>query len=148
MTITRFADGRFLYVNDKFVTMFGHSRAEAIGETALGLGLWADPAKRSELWRLLNERGGTRDFEAQARTKSGGILDLLVWMERIQILGEECILGITCDITDRKHAEETLADSERVLRVVLDTLPVGVSLVNTAGDIVLSNPASQRIWSE
>lgn len=148
MTIMRFADGRFLYVNDKFVETFGYSRAETIGQTALSLGLWADPAKRPDMWKSLNEHGSARDFEGKARTKSGGILDLLVWMERIQILGEECILGITCDITPRKHAEQALTESERLLRLVLDTLPVGVSVVNAVGDIILSNPAATRIWSE
>jgi PAS domain S-box-containing protein len=147
MTIHRFGDGRFLYVNDTFVTLFGYSRAEALGQTALGLSLWADPSRRSELLRLLNEHGTARDFDAKARTKSGDILDLLVWMARIQILGEECVLGIACDITARKRAEEALGQSERLLRLVLDALPVGVAVMDRAGDIILSNPASQRIWS-
>ena len=146
MTIHRFGDGRFLYVNDTFVTMFGYSRAEALGQTALGLGLWADPSQRVELLRLLNEHGTVRDFDAKARTKSGDVLDLLVWMARIQIVGEECVLGITCDVTARKRAEDALAQSERLVRLVLDALPVGVAVVDTAGDIVLSNPASQQIW--
>jgi two-component system NarL family sensor kinase len=51
------------------------------------------------------------------------------------------------DITDRKHAEEALRRSERLLRVVLDALPVGVAVVDRSGDIILSNPASHRIWS-
>src|SRR5947208_8787533 len=50
------------------------------------------------------------------------------------------------DITDRKRAEDGLQQSERLLRLVLDTLPVGVSVVDRSGDIILSNPASQRIW--
>jgi signal transduction histidine kinase len=68
-------------------------------------------------------------------------------MERIQLLGEECLLAIACDITDRKRAEEGLQRSERLLRLVLDALPVGVAVIDLSGDIILSNPASQRIWS-
>ena len=145
-TINRFLDGQFLYVNDKFVSMFGYSRSEAIGGTALGLNLWGDPTQRAELWTLLRERGAAHDFEARARTKSGEIIDVLVWMGRIEILGEECLLGITCDISDRKRAEAALTRSERLLKVVIDTLPVGVAVVNDASDIILSNPASRRIW--
>ena len=48
---------------------------------------------------------------------------------------------------ERHRTEEDLRESERLLRVVLDTLPVGVAVVNRDGDIILSNPASRRIWS-
>ena len=51
------------------------------------------------------------------------------------------------DITDRKRVEEELQQSARLIRVVLDALPVGVSLVDQSGDLILSNPASRRIWS-
>jgi PAS domain S-box-containing protein len=145
MSITRFADNRLLYVNDQFVTVFGYSRAEAIGQTALGLGLYAEPTERSALMELLDARSA-RGVEVKARARSGEILDLLVWLERIRLLGEECVLGIACDITPRKRTEEELARSGRLVRLVLDALPVGVAVVDIAGDILLSNPASQRIW--
>jgi two-component system, NarL family, sensor kinase len=47
---------------------------------------------------------------------------------------------------ERHQAEEGLRESERLLRLVLDALPVGVAVVDRSGDIVLSNPALQRIW--
>jgi PAS domain S-box-containing protein len=57
------------------------------------------------------------------------------------------VVGVAEDITDRKHAEEGLRQSEQLLRLVLDALPVGVAVVDRSGDIILSNPASRRIWS-
>ena len=48
---------------------------------------------------------------------------------------------------DRKRVEEALERSERLLRLVLDALPVGVAVVDRTGDIILSNPASRLIWS-
>jgi two-component system NarL family sensor kinase len=44
--------------------------------------------------------------------------------------------------------EEALRRSEHLLRLVLDALPVGVSVLNPSGDIILSNPAAKRIWGE
>lgn len=146
MSITRADDGTFLYVNDRFVELFEHSRAETIGRTALELGLWAEPSERDDVQQILKRLGAVASFEAKARTKSGAIRDLLVWMTRIQILGEDSVLGISCDITDRKQTERSLADSERLLRVVLDTLPVGVAVVNPDGDMTLTNAASRQIW--
>src|SRR5260221_10713 len=55
LSITRSADGRFMYVNDRFVTLFGYSRAEAVGQTAFALGLYRDAEQRTRLWALLDE---------------------------------------------------------------------------------------------
>jgi two-component system NarL family sensor kinase len=58
------------------------------------------------------------------------------------------------NIRDREEIEYTLREqrnelrrSERLLRQVMDALPVGVAVVDLSGDIILNNPASQRIWS-
>jgi PAS domain S-box-containing protein len=146
-SITGAEDGRFRYINDQFVTLFGYSRAETIGRTSLALGMLSDPAQRAVLLTLLDEHK-VHDVEVKVRTKSGDTLDVLLWMERIQILGENCVLTVSCDITERKRTEEALAQSERLLKVVLDALPVGLTLVNAASDIVLTNPASRRIWGD
>ena len=50
------------------------------------------------------------------------------------------------EIAERQQAEEALRGSENRLRLVLETLPVGVAVTNRAGDIVLINAASKRIW--
>jgi signal transduction histidine kinase len=50
------------------------------------------------------------------------------------------------DLTDRKRAEEAVRESQELLRLVLATLPVGVSVINRSGDIVLANAASKLIW--
>jgi len=39
-----------------------------------------------------------------------------------------------------------LKEAEALVRQVLDALPVGVALLDRSGDIVLHNPASDRIW--
>ena len=60
--------------------------------------------------------------------------------------GVKRVVGVAEDITDRTRAEEELRQSERLLQLVLDALPVGVAVVDVSGDIILSNPASRRIW--
>ena len=60
----------------------------------------------------------------------------------------EVIGAMNClqDITDLKRAEERLRQSERLLRLVMDALPVGVAVMDLSGDVILTNPASERIW--
>lgn len=47
---------------------------------------------------------------------------------------------------ERHETEVALRRSEALLRLVLDAIPVGVAVMNPRGDIILSNPASSRIW--
>jgi PAS domain S-box-containing protein len=56
------------------------------------------------------------------------------------------LFGTAQDITDYKQAEEKLRESQQLLNLVLATLPVGVAVTDQAGDVVLVNEASKRIW--
>jgi PAS domain S-box-containing protein len=54
--------------------------------------------------------------------------------------------GTVHDITARRQSEQALRDSERLLRTVLQHLPVAVWLVDREGRILEANPAVQHIW--
>ena len=58
------------------------------------------------------------------------------------------ILSIGRDITERKRVEETMRENQQLFNLVLATLPVGVTVTNQAGDLVLVNAASKRIWGD
>jgi two-component system, NarL family, sensor histidine kinase UhpB len=56
------------------------------------------------------------------------------------------VVGMAVDITDRVRHEAEVRAGQLLLRQVLDTLPVGVAVMDRAGDLLLYNPASGRIW--
>jgi len=89
------------------------------------------------------------DLEFVIERADDSRITVLVNIVPLRSADGELIGAMNCfqDITDRKRAEEGLRRSERLLRLVLDALPVGVLVVDRAGDIILSNPASKRIWS-
>src|SRR5688572_6770515 len=45
-TVTKFDTGRYLYVNDRFVSDAGYTREEVIGKTSIELGILADKPDR------------------------------------------------------------------------------------------------------
>lgn len=65
------------------------------------------------------------------------------------------VVGAMLDVTALKETEtrlrvftEQIKTSEKRLRSVLEALPVGVVVLDSAGNVLLDNPASKRIWGE
>jgi len=77
------------------------------------------------MFKLLREQGGVRDFETKFRNKSGEIGDLLVSAEVIDLAGEQYLLSLMQDITDRKLAEEALRASEDKFKYIFDHSMIG-----------------------
>src|ERR1700686_2527904 len=109
-------------------------------------GKWV-PHRESKMAEVLRTGIEAPDLEVVIERPDRSRLTVLVNIVPLRNAAGELIGAMNCfqDITDRKRAEEGVRRSERLLRVVLDALPVGVAVVDPAGDIILSNPASERI---
>ena len=107
-TICMLDGGRFLAVNDSFMSLTGYSREEAVGHTALELNLWPDPLDRIRVMDKLQKDTSVRDFEAKIRLKNGEERMLLLSIEKLELDGQPCLLHVANDVTLRKRAEETL----------------------------------------
>ncbi len=117
IAILRLRDGRFIDVNDSFVRLTGYSREEALGRTSVELDLWADPVERGEVLRRVREDGQVRAMEIRIRRRSGETVPMLYAVERIDIGGEPCLIGMAQDIAARKELEEELRSRlQRFLR--------------------------------
>jgi PAS domain S-box-containing protein len=114
-SISSFPDGKFLLVNQAFIRMFGFEREEAIGRSALSLGLYANPKDRRAIVDIINEKGSVRDMEVMIYSKSGSLLHIFTFVERIELDGKPCLLTMSYDISDRKRVEDELRRSEAYL---------------------------------
>jgi len=56
------------------------------------------------------------------------------------------IISIGEDITERKQAEEALKENEQLNRTVIENSPVGISVREKNGTLLLSNRAWQKLW--
>ncbi len=106
--------GRYVDVNDSFVSMYGYDRDEVIGRTPLELRLWEEPEQRDELMRTLREQGVVRDFQFAFRPKSGELGTARLSAGLIELGGEPCILAVTNDITEQIRLEEQLRQAQRM----------------------------------
>jgi PAS domain S-box-containing protein len=131
ITITKAVDGTLIDVNDAFVRISGYSREEVLGRTSVELDLWSNPEDRDRYVAALRDTGRVQGFEAPYRTQSDETRICLVSGEFIEMHGEQCILGVIHDITERKRAEEEL---HRVNRVLMTLSECNQALVHASDE--------------
>ncbi len=118
IAIASFPEGRLIDINDNFSSISGYERAEVIGHTALELNLWVNLEDRFRSIQMLQDRGAIRNFEFHFRKKSGEIMVGLYSAERIVLGGQDCILLVVTDISDRIRDQEQIklaAERDRLL---------------------------------
>jgi PAS domain S-box-containing protein len=114
ISISAMADGRYIDVNARFEEVTGRSRGEVVGKSAIELGFWADPRVRVQMVEAMEGAGYLRNWPFAFRRRNGEIRQALGAFERIQVAGEDCVLAITEDVTERLDLEERLRQSEKL----------------------------------
>ena len=145
ITISRVSDGKYLDVNDGFVSITGFSKEYAIGKTAIELKIWRDEKERAQLVEALKTHGVVHNMEVRLRTKNGGEIYGLLSATLMQLNHEMVILSISRDITDRKLAEKQLFESEERYRSLVEQMTDGVYRSTEDGRFLDVNPAMVRI---
>jgi len=104
-SIARASDGRFVEANEKYEKHFGWTRQDLIGKTSVEIGLWPDAETRRRWLTALQETGTMVDFETTWQHKNGGVREVNLSAEYVEIKGEPHILAFIQDITERKESE-------------------------------------------
>jgi PAS domain S-box-containing protein len=126
VAISTLEDGRILEINDSCEAQTGYLRSELLGRTTLDLGLWVDPAVRSEIVKELRAHGKVANREVRWRSKSGEELTILFSAHTIRMGDQECLLSVAMDVTVHKAVEARH-------RAILRALPDWIFLTSNQG---------------
>ncbi len=144
-----FPDATLINVNQSFVRMTGYTKEELLGGTYRNLSHPQDAVVEINLdQKLAQKQIPQYTIEKRILTKGGQPL----WCKKSSslILGvnEEplFILGIVENIHDQKEAETVLRNSEERFRVLTESINDGIISTDSAGRILFSNPATERIF--
>ena len=135
-------DGRYRYVNPPVAAMYQQTPEYIIGKTdyellskqqadrfrKLDLTVFNTGTKVQQIETYTDELGNTRYFLS---------VKLLIKHEHQQ----ECLIGFSTDITERKQMEDQLAMNEAKLRLILESTQECVKLVSRDGTLISMNRA-------
>jgi len=105
LAISRPLGGEIIDVNEALLTTCGYRREEVLGRTSKELCIWENPDDRDQVVQKLMQQKPVRDLEIKFRDKIGQAIVGLLSAELIDIDGEEYMLSLVKDITERKRAE-------------------------------------------
>ncbi len=140
---------QFLQVNDAALQHYGYGRLEFLQMTATGL---HPPEEIGKLLEASREAAtlGRHSGQWHHRKKDGSIIDVEMFMGKMEYSGRAASLVVAQDITARKRAEDekqeffTLVEYSRDFIAVAD-LQDNVQYVNPAGRALLGIPESEPV---
>jgi len=108
VNLNRLTDGTYLEVNEGFCNISGYRQEEVLGKSSLDLDIWVFPEDRQRLVQELRQHGVVKNLETQFRCKDGSIFTGQMSACIITVHGEQCLLNITRDVSERKRYEDEL----------------------------------------
>lgn len=143
--------GRFLQANPAMVKMFGYDSMEEFMEASVA-SLYQDPEERKRFVAEVSQHGFVMNRELALRKKDG----TPIWCSSTttaQYDGQGQIKwmdGVIQDITERKKAEQALAQEKERLAVTLRSIGDGVITTDIDGKVVLINKVAEKLtgWTQ
>jgi len=140
-------DGKIVFANERFATIYKYKRDELIGMDPRQLVHPEDRAFTNDIRkRRLRGNGAPSEYEARGLTKDGETIWVARRNTRIEYRGKPAILGNVVDVTEQKCAEEQLRDSQERYYAVLEASPDPIVVYDMEGQGVYINPAFTRVF--
>ena len=151
--MTRCRDGILVDVNEEWTRLTGYSRDEAVGRTAIELGMWTDAGARHAVMSRLGESGRLQNVEAAFLSRHGKRRELLLDITRIEMGGEAYLIIYNTDVTSQRDAQLALRAGEDALHLANRQLSQQIELFKGMESLAkvghwVSDPrANGLVWS-
>ena len=146
LAISRLSDGAHIAVNRAWCETTGHSREQAIGRSALELGLWADAGERARLIEWLEQHGSVSGFQTRFLRADGSTMDVTLSCRRAAIDGEDCLTYAWRDNSHERRVARRVAASEERFSKAFYASPDAILIARLEdGRIVEANLGFERL---
>lgn len=140
-------EARITYANRHAGEIYGWSVSEMLGQNAMEIVV--PQTSREQAERIMEglHRGENWSGEFLAQRRDGSVFPTFVTSAPLTDKNGKLtgIVGISTDITERKHSQDTERTSKERWRAIFENSPVGIALADGRGVFTLSNRAYQRL---
>src|ERR687898_75091 len=126
-------NGRIIDANRSVTEMFGYRLEELIGKDAIEL---TPPGYREMVRQRISDED-TRHYESRGLKKDGTIFPIEIRPRHLPYSGRRIRVTSVIDLTERKHQEEALRQSEALYRTVVEQAEENIFLVDAKSRRVL-----------
>jgi len=133
-----------LDVNERACQVYGFSRDEFVGISLTTIS--KSGMREAEKSRKTLETGSSFDFETVQKRKDGSEMQMEINASTVIYQGQQAVISINRDVSDRKRVEEALRSSERRFRELVEILPIAVYTCDSAGAIESCNRSAAELW--
>jgi len=142
--------GRVVYANKKCEETMGYNKEEFYSPEFDFLCLIApesiDLIRRNFKRHMQGEE--VAPYEYSLLTREGGEFESIITTRLIDYAGETAIMGIITDISKRKRAEKALQISEERYRSLIENINLGITLIDSDYNIVMTNTAQGQLFNK
>jgi PAS domain S-box-containing protein len=141
------AEGRMKFCNRKFAEIFGYERPDDMIGIEISKLIAPESLSLVEHQVKLREIGhvDSVNYEFRAVRRDGTIFDVEVFGTRFDDKGQPAILGTIIDITERKKAARSLAETNTRLQALLQAMPDVVYFKDLEGRNLTVNKAFETM---
>jgi PAS domain S-box-containing protein len=139
-------DGRFLHANPSLARMHGYESVEEFQKVKVA-DLYQVPEDRKVFLAELFRQGSLANYEVRLKQRDGTPIygSVSAAVHRGPDGEMDYIDGVIEDITERKKAEQTLAEALELNRTLISASTVGIAVYHASGRCILANEALARI---
>ncbi len=109
VAIVRLPERTVVRANDALCRLWGVAPDSIIGRETLEYSTWTSESERRDFMCCLEKKGECMDYETVLRLADGRLVDFSISSRLITFNGENCVLSVMRDITDRKRVEVATA---------------------------------------